>query len=260
MWSLKRAVRPCIKKISDVSKRQMEGNAGIYILAMLFMFALLLVFKVMLDDQRLHVTKDTVDDALVSSLMAASAINLIEYGASGQLVIFDDVTEPPIVGIGRPVLSDEEKSQILLTATKLYLAGSDTYLNKAYQAFERSLRVNLKLDGSMNATISGINGVVDVEEFIIYNMFEYFDASGNRLHYRFFKYTFDGAAWDVYAYPMDTGVTVYNSFDKSYTSLDSTTVSAKLTFTVHVTKNNSFVGIGDIEQQVSYQRLVDVTD
>lgn len=260
MWSLKRVVRPCIKKISEAGKKPVEGNAGIYVLAMLLMFGLLLVFKVMLDDQRLQVTKDTVDDALVSSLMAASAINVSEYGKSGQLVIFNDVTEQPAVGLGVPVLTDEQKAQNLLTHTKLYMAGSDSYLNKAYQTFENSLRINLKLDGSMNATISGINGLVDIEEFSIYNLFEYFDASGNRLHYRFFRYTFDGVAWDVYAYPMDTGVTVYNSFDKSFTSLDSTTVTAKLTFTVRVTENNSFAGIGDIEQQVSYQRLVDVTD
>lgn len=260
MWSLKRAVPHCTKKLKELSKRRMAGNASIYVIVMMLMFFLIFFFKMMMNDQRLQVTKDTVDDAIVASLMASSAINVSEYGKSGQLVIFNDVTERPVVGLGLPVLTDEQKAQALLTHAKLYIAGSDTYLNKAYQTFENSLRINLKLDGSMNATIDGINGQVEIEEFSVYNMFEYFDRNGNRLHYRFFKYTFNGSAWSVYAYPMDTGVTVYNSFDKSNTQLDSTTVTAKLNFTVRVAENNGFTGIGNVEQQVSYQRLVDVTD
>lgn len=260
MWSLKRAEPRCTKKAKKVWKRQIEGNASIYVIMMMLMLFLIFFFKMMMNDQRLQVTKDTVDDALVGSLIAASPINMTEYGKSGQLVIYDDVTERPVVGVGVPVLTDEQKAQRLLTNTKLFLPASDSYLNGAYQKFENSLRVNLKLDGAMNATISGINGEVGIEEFCVYNLFEYYTASGSRLHYRFIKYTFDGAAWSVYAYPMDTEVSVYNSFDKSYTTLDSTTVAAKLTFTVRVAENHGFTGVADVEQQVSYQRLVDVTD
>lgn len=260
MWSLKRAVQRYTKKMTKLGSRQIEGNASIYVITIMLMFFLIFFFKMMLNDQRLQVTKDTVDDALVASLMAASPVNMTEYGKSGQLVIYDDVTERPVVGIGVPVLTEEQKAQNLLNNTKLFLPASDSYLNGAYQKFENSLRVNLKLDGAMNATLSGINGEVAIEEFCIYNLFEYYNDSGIRLHYRFIRYTFDGSAWSVYAYPIDTSVSVYNSFDKSQTTLDSTTVSAKLTFTVRVAENNGFTGVGDVEQQVSYQRLVDVTD
>ena len=259
MWSLRKAEPHCIRKAA-LGRRKLEGNASIYVITLMLMIFLIFFFKMMLNDQRLQVTKDTVDDALVGSLIAASAINMTEYGKSGQLVIYDDITERPVVGIGAPVLTEEQKAQKLLTNSKLFLPASDSYINGAYQKFENSLRVNLKLDGAMNATISGINGEVDIEEFSVYNLFEYYTSTGTRLHYRFIQYTFNGSAWSVYAYPMDTSVSVYNSFDKSYTTLDSTTVAAKLSFTVRIAENNGFTGVADVEQRVSYQRLVDVTD
>lgn len=260
MWSLKKAGLPCTKKRTLLSQCFLEGNASIYVITMMLMIFLIFFFKMMMNDQRLQVTKDAVDDALVGSLIAASPINMTEYGKSGQLVIYEDVTERSVVGVGVPVLTDEQKAQKLLTSTKLFLPASDSYLQGAYQKFENSLRVNLKLDGAMQASISGIHGEVDIEEFCVYNLFEFYNTSGSRLHYRFIKYTFDGSAWSVYAYPIDTSVSVYNSFDKSYTTLDSTTVAAKLTFTVRIAENNGFTSIADVEQRVSYQRLVDVTD
>ena len=93
MWSLKRAEPRCIRKEKMVCKRQIEGNASIYVITMMLMLFLIFFFKMMMNDQRLQVTKDTVDDALVGSLIAASPINMTEYGKSGQLVIYDDVTE-----------------------------------------------------------------------------------------------------------------------------------------------------------------------
>lgn len=257
---LKNRARHYIRKGIDSCRTKKEGNAQIYVITIMLMFFLIVIFKMALDDQRLQVTHDAVDDALVSSLIAASPVNIREYGKSGQLVIYNDVTQTPVVGLGAPVLTDEQKAQQLLNSALLYNPATDAYLNDAYSAFVRSLTINLKLDGAMNATISGIQGTVSIPEFSVYNMFEYYDGSGSRLHYRFVKYTYNGSAWSVYAYPIDTDVSVYNSFDKGYTTLDSTTVTAKLDFTVKVSENNGMFGVGDRTQQVSYQRLVDVTD
>lgn len=257
---LKSRVRHYIRTWKSAGKRPIEGGANMYAIAMMMILFLIFVFKAMLDDQRLQVTHDAVDDALVSSLISASSINVREYGRSGQLVIYDDVTQDPVVGVMIPPLTEEQKAQRLLDNAKLYQPATDSYLNKAYNAFENSLAVNLKLDGSMNATISGINGTVDIPEFSIYNLFEYYDRNGSRLHYRFVKYTFNGSAWSADAYPWDTPVSVYNSFDKTYTTLDSTTVTAQLKFTVRIAENYVMLGIGDMTQEVTYQRLVDVTD
>lgn len=252
--------RHFIKTLRETCKKEVEGGAQIYIITIMLIFFMVVVFKVMLDDQRMQVTHDAVDDALVSSLISASSINIREYGKSGQLIIYDDVTKDPVVGLGAPVLTDEQKAQQLLNSSLLYNPAMDSYLNDAYAAFTRSLSVNLKLDGAMNATISGIQGIVEIPEFSVYNLLECYDKFGSRIHYRFIKYTYNGSAWSVSAYPWDTSVSVYNSFDKTNTELDSTTVTAQLKFTVRISENNGLFGMGDMTKEVTYQRLVDVTD
>ena len=124
-----------------------------------------------------------------------------------------------------------------------------------------SLKRNLKLDGSLNASMSGIDGAVDVIDFSIYNLFEYYDrTTGARLHYRFIRYSFDGGVWSVYPYSIDEPVTVFNSFDDTYTPLDSTTVVANLKFRLRITENNTWLGIPVMAQEVNYQRLVDIAE
>ena len=250
----------CISRVRVLLQKRTAGGVSIYLLVIMFMMFFLLLFKAALDKQRLYVTYDAVDDALVSSLIAASPINVREYGKSGQLVIYDDVTKPPVVGIGAVVQTDEQKADKFLNSTDLLSPATDSFLNNALNIFMKSLQVNLKLDSAMNATISGIDGQVEVTEFSVYNMFEYFDKNGNRLHYRFIRYTYDGIAWSSVSYPIDMPVYVFNSFDDRLSMLDSTSVAANLSFTVKVTENNGWVGGPTTTRQINYQRLVDITD
>lgn len=241
-------------------RKKVDGGINIYILVIMFLLFFLLVFKFSFEKEKIYVTYDAVDDAIVSSLIAASPVNIREYGKSGQLIIYDDVTKDPVVGIvPGPVKTEEQKAQEFLTSADLFNPVTDRALNNARDKFLNSLKINLKLDDAMQAGILGINGVVTVADFSIYNRFEYYDKDGNLLHYRYIRYSHDGSAWSVHPYSIDEDVWVYNSFDKSSTRLDSTSVVADLSFTMNITEGNEFLGGLQMTKDVHYQRLVDVT-
>lgn len=258
LW--KNRVQPCIDGLRRIWAKRVAGNGSIYIWAMLVILFLLLIYKTAINKERMYVTYDAVDDAIVSSLVSASAVNITEYGRSGQLIIYDDVTDLGTLS-GDSALTEEQKAQNFLTDADLFSPTTDYYLNSSYSAFLNSLKVNLKLDNAMNATISGIDGVVDIEKFSIYNRFEYYDSvTGALLHYRFIRYSFNGSTWSVEPYNIDTPVTVFNSFDDAYTTLDSTTIVANLNFMFKVVEDDTWFGVSALTKEVNYQRLVDVTD
>lgn len=273
LWKKKR--RPFIKDTCFLKKKA-EGSAGIYIIALMvilfFCFLLLLTYY----RKRMYITYDTVDDSIVSALTSACTFNLEAYGYGGQVVIFDvpievEPEEPPLPGEEpAPELTPAEKRQLAyeeavdrLTDTNLLLPAGDQYLTKSYSDFMKALKRNLKLDDTMQSSLSGIEGEVIVEEFSIYNRFEeFYEEDGSLLAYRIIKYTYSGGAWTVYPYNLNTPVMIYNSYDKADSYVEDTSVTAKLTFNVRIGNYNSRYMPGlteaDMVQPVFYQRLVDI--
>ncbi len=80
-------------------------------------------------------TKRMIDDGQLASNLSAATINLEEYGATSTIV--------------------------------------NTDFNNSYNEFLRALKNNLRLDNSfnpLNTNSNGINGKVNIESFIIYNV------------------------------------------------------------------------------------------
>ncbi len=274
LW-LKKKLRLSIDGLSSFCGKKARGDASMFIITLVILLFFCLLLKATFDYKRIHITYDTVDDSIVSALTSACTFNVTSYGYSGQVVIYDapirvEEEEIPLPGATMPPpLTPEEEAELAmqealdnLADTALYSPAGDKYLNKSYADFMAALKRNLKLDGSMESSLSGIEGPVTVNEFIVYNRFEEFDEDGNLLAYRIIKYTYDGSAWSVYPYNVNTPVEVYNSYDKANSYVNDTTVTAKLTFGLRKSDYNAEYMKGltnaDMVQTVSYQRLVDI--
>lgn len=273
LWKKKQ--RPCINRIKCFLSRKEKGDAGIYVITLMILLFLCLLLIAMFYRKRVHITYDTVDDSIVSALTSACTFNLESYGHSGQVVIYNvpidaEPEEPPLPGETPPppLTEEEEREQIYekamarLNSTALLLPTGDPYLTKSYDDFMKALKRNLKLNDAMESSLSGIEGVVTVEEFSVYNRFEEFYPDGALIAYRIIKYTYDGSGWSVYPYNINTPVMVYNSYDKTETYVEDTSVTAKLTFRVRVGNYNGEYMPGlaeeDMVPTVFYQRIVDI--
>lgn len=274
LW-LKKTVLLCTKKLNIPLKRRIKGEVSMYIYALWIIFFLAVILKMNFDERRMYITYDAVDDSIVTALTAATAFNVEEYGLSGQAVIFDTVTELkpveiPLPGVTPPPPLDDDALDAKEMEDALEFLNSDAllspldngFLQSSYNDFMRALKRNLKLDDSMNSSLSGIEGIVSVDEFSIYNRFEQYGRNGNLLAYRIIKYTYDGSFWNVYPYNIDTPVSIYNSYDKSDSSVDTTAVTASLTFDLRLSDYMQGYMPGltedDMTKTVNYQRIVDI--
>lgn len=253
--------------------RHIEGGSHMYILALYLMLFMFVVFKLMMDRERVYITYDTVDDSIVEALLSSCVINTEEYGRGEQLVIYETITPPKQTSIfdqmqnlgpgGVPLPPPPPYDP--LTDSAIWNPGRDEYLTDSYEMFEENLKRNLKLDDSMTATISGIEGIIVIEEFAIYNVYQAFDDSGNETGRRVVKYTpTDSGIWTAYPYSIDEDVKVYNSLDKQDVTIEATSVVARLSFDAVVGDYSEWLMPGkaesDMIKHVTYQRVVDITE
>lgn len=273
MWLWKKKRQP-FTKVTSLLKKKAEGSAGIYIIALMVILFFCLLLLATYYRKRIFIVYDTVDDSIVSALTSACTFNLESYGHKGQVVIYDapyevEPEEPLLPGEEVEELTPEEEEQLAyqkaldnLADTALLLPSGDYYLNKSYSDFMKALKRNLKLDDTMQSSLSGIEGEVIIEEFCIYNRFEEFSEDGTLLAYRIIKYTYSGGTWNVYPYNINTPVMIYNSYDHAESYVEDTTVTAKLVLNVRVGDYNAqfMPGLSDSDmvQTVFYQRLVDI--
>lgn len=269
MLSLIKQARPSTDRIRKTALQHSKGGASVYILSIFIMFFILIIFKGYFDRERLYVTYDSVDDAIVASLVSSCVYNQTEYGISGQTVIFRQLTpvKPPdveIPGWGEllPGSGDPEEPYQALEDPEIYIAAGDAYLENCYQSFVKNLKRNLKLDEEMNSTMSGIEGPVEIEKFTVYNVFRNYDEDGNETSYRVVAYTRTGETWSVYPYSDNTPANVYSTFDHCDIPIQETSVAAQLTFMLRVSdyevnQGDVYTG-GGITEKVSYQRVVDI--
>lgn len=248
---------------TEIKKKKVAGSSHIYIIALFFIMFICFVFKMSLDRERIYVTYDMVDDTLVESLLSACTINREELAMGGHTVIYRRFTPEResllIPGIGIPINPTPFDP---LDNPDIFSPSGDAMLDKSYTAFMNTLKQNLKLDGSMNASISGINGVVSIDEFAIYNTYRSFDEDGNELGYRIVKYTrTPGGSWSCYPFNANTLVNIYNSVDHDYTTIGETCVSATISFDVVVADTSSYLTsltADELSTHVTYSRIVDV--
>lgn len=276
MWWWKKKLQHFTKGASELCRKKKRGDGGMFIITLVILLFFCLLLKATFDYKRIHITYDSVDDSIVSALTSACTFNTNSYGHSGQVVIYDapirvEEEEIPLPGAtAEPELTEDEEEELAmqtaldnLNDVALFMPVGDYYLNKSYDDFMAALKRNLKLDANMESSLSGIEGVVILNEFSIYNRFEEFDEDGNLLAYRIIRYTTsDGVAWSAYGYSINTPVDIYNSYDKANSYVDNTTVTARLTFDIRKSDYNPEYMKGlteaDMTQTVSYQRLVDI--
>lgn len=248
--------------------KKVEGGAQVFILCMCILLFLVVLYKFMFDYQRMDITKDNVDDAITTSLLASCVYNREELGASGAPVIYRTVT--PLLGDitvtpgGVPILDTQPLDVLNLPA--LSAPTGDSYLTNCYNRFVKTLKTNLRLNASMESLTSGISGEVVIMEFSVFNKFYNLDEDRNQTDFRFVKYTYNTSAgtWSAYPYNINQYPTTYNSLDKANYTITETSVSAKLGFSVNA---GTIVGwdpdpagrVGsDNLVPVTYQRVVDV--
>lgn len=263
--------------------RKRKGSGGLLILTLVILLFLCLVLRMAFDQKKATITYDAVDDAIVSALTSATSnLNLYELGYVGHTVIYRDVysepepSEPPLPG-ATPAPSptpeeiaeaNEEAAQDFLFSTTLTTPVGDSYLSDCYNDFVFALKNNLGLSDTFESSMPTIVSPVVIEEFSVYNRFEFYveDTNGNDtlLHYRMVKYTTTdgGVTWNATGYNLDTSVQVYNSFDGTTSTIDTTCVTAKLSFDRKISDYNAeyMPGINpaDLIKHEIYQRIVDV--
>ena len=149
-----------------------------------------------------------------------------------------------------------------IRSEKLY---ADPFLQNCWTLFLKNFKNNLKLNDDMTATISGIDGVVSVAEFSVYNKFWNLDENWQHTDFMFVKYTYNvaGGSWSASAYAPNTYPTTYNSLTHSTYTITESSVSAQLAFNVVAgTATGKAQELGftqaDYNVPVTYQRVVDV--
>lgn len=275
MWFWRKKEPHFIKeRVIGYLAEKREGGAQIYIIALSILLFLAVLFRLTYDKQRVYITYDTLDDSIVAALVGSTTYNLEELAYSGNYVIFKTLTEfepeeIPMPGeTPPPEPTEDELEELEQEAMEAYLMDSrllnpiDTYLDKARNDFVRILKRNLKLNDSYECQLSGIEGSVTIEEFAVYNRFEWYDDEGNCKGYRIIKYYHNGSTWQVYPYNMNTPVSVYSTYDHTNIPVEHTTVTAKLRFNLRLSDFNAefYDGLteADMLMDVSYQRAVDI--
>jgi len=260
------------KKIRDFLTKRTEGGTQIFIFGLFIVLFLVVLYRVMFDYQRMGITKDAVDDALVTSMISGCIYNRDEFASSGNVAIYRKVTpnlgENIQISLAGIAYIDDTPVDVIggTDIGMIYENGSvDSFLTNSYTQFEKNLKKNLKLDGNMIALISGIRGEVRVDEFSIYNKYYNLDEDRNQTDFRFVKYTYNRytCAWSVAEFAPNTYPSVYNSLTKTNTQLTETSIVSKLSFdfaTLSFTSKLQSMGYSenDTKVNVSYQRIVDV--
>lgn len=237
-----------------------------YLLGMMVITFILVIFKFVYEYERFNITYDNIDDALVASLISACTYNTSEYSLSGAAVIYDTVTPvrlPDVLGQIAGLPADTTPHDTI-NDVSLYAPAENGYLDNCYQVFLKNLKHNLKLGDDMSVTVSGLDGVVTVREFSIYNKFYNIDEDGNKTDFRIVKYTrLAAGGWNIYPYGINQAATAYNSLDHADSAITETSVSAQLEFQI---RTNDYVDWlmpskteADMLQTVQYQRIVDIT-
>lgn len=268
--TLQKRALPCIKKqLLALICRKTEGGTHIYLLCLFLMMFLLVLFRATFDRQRMVITKDTVDDALVTSMVSACIYNKEELGSSGAAVIYRSVTpklgDQTMITPGGQVVIDPTPVDVF-SDPQILVPGSDPFLTTCWQSFLKNFKKNLKLGDDMVATISGIDGVVNVTEFSVYNKFYNLDEDRFQTDFMFVRYTYNpsGDAWAAYSYAPNTYPTTYNSLTHSMYQITESSISTQLSFTVvSGTATAGMMELAGVTQAdynipVSYQRVVDV--
>ena len=249
-----------------------KGGAQILIFCMFIMLLLVVYFKALFDYQRMGITKDALDDALVTSMVSGCTINREEFASSGSAVIYRKVT--PALGekisidfSGKVVIDDEPEDVINGPEIRSPYAGGgvDSFLQSSYDSFEKNIKKNLRLDDSMHSLIAGISGEVVVSEFTIYNKYYNLDEDRNQTDFKFVEYTYvrNSGTWSVIEHTPNTFPNVYSSLTHSNIQLTETSMSVKLSFNVvnsAFTQQMADQGIDESQTitPVTYTRVVDV--
>ena len=249
---------------SRLMKKKIKGGAGIYILALFILLFILVVFKIFFDYNRVNITYDTVDDALVTSLVSGCKYNKEENAISTSTVIFHTVSPLRFSSIFDELAGTPDMGETfdLINASEIYTP--DAELESAYQLFVQNLKQNLKLDDGMNASISGIRGKVEISTFEIYNCYRNIDSSGNRTDFRFVRYVRQSnGTWAAYSFMPNVIPKTYSTFDHADVDILDTSVTAALTFDIALSDYTDWLMPGkteeDLKQRVTYKRVVDIT-
>jgi len=265
----RRALRSIRERFRRLARARTEGGTHVYVLCLFIMMFLLVLFHAMFDYQRLAITKDTVDDALVTSMISACVYNKEELASSGSAVIYQSLTpsygEHTMLSPGGHLVVDPTPTDVF-SLPEIYAASSDTYLQNCWTLFLKNFKKNLKLGDDMVATISGIDGVVSVTEFSVYNKFYNLDVDRNQTDFMFVKYSYNpsSGAWSAYGYAPNTYPTCYNSLTHSNYQIVESSIATQLSFTVVAgtasTGMTNLTGViqADFNVPVTYQRVVDV--
>ena len=244
-----------------------EGGVHIYILILFFMMFLIVLFRVLLDTQRMGITKDMVEDALMTSMVSACVYNKEEKNASGAIVIYRKLTP-----LGSEMFEFEggrahlNKVPInIFSMPEMLSPSGDAYLQKSWEIFLKNLKKNLRLNDDMTANISGLSDKVKVEEYAVYNKFYNLDADRKQKDFKFVKYSYypETDRWSAYEYTPNTYPTTYNSLTKSNYKIQETSISVKISLNVVGGTATAFANkLGktqnDLNVPVTYQRVVDV--
>lgn len=264
-------VRLFTKRVFNAKR---DGGAQIYVMCMCVLLLFVVLFSVLNDYKRLYITSDSVDDALVTALVSACVYNREEEALSGATVMYRTVTPVnariPIDLIipgyddasGNVTVTEDERD--IINGMDIMDPLNDYYLNNCYDKFLRNLKNNLKLDDSMICSMSGIDGMVTISEFSVYNKFYNLDESGEQADFRFVKYTYAGVGvWMMTSYMPNTYPTCYNSLDHTNYTIVESSVAATLDFQVLATRYNNSGGeiakTGSVAP-VTYSRVVDVVN
>lgn len=252
------------------SKRE-DGGVQIYVLCLFILMMFVVFWAVMLDFKRISITSDAVDDALVTSLISSCLYNKEEMRLSGATVVYHTVTGD---GLKLPVteiipgyvdhsgnLTTTVEDRDVINGSEIVNSTGDTYLANCYSLFLKNLKKNLKLDDAMTCSMSGIDGVVTIQEFSVYNKFYNLDQDGNKTDFRFVKYThIGGGVFNCIEYGINEYPTVYNSLDHQMYTVTESSVASTLSFAVVASRYTPVGGAAGSQTvtDVTYSRIVDV--
>lgn len=247
-------MKKIIKKINSLFNKRVKGGAHIYVFFFFCLLIICVIMKLVFDKKQVEITYRTVDDYLLLSLTSGCLFNTDEYTRSGNIVIYETLS---------PTWADANYlTYDILSDGNILMPGADSFLNKSYASFLTTFKDSLKLNSSMETSMRGISSPITLDDYSVYNKYCVFDSSNNVEHFKFVRYTRSGTGWLVQEYSDDVYPTIYNSFDKTNTTITETSIAAKISMDVKVGDYVDWLYQGinpdDVDQSISYQRLVDI--
>lgn len=211
----------------QLTKRRLRGNA---MLIYALMALLLIAMCIYLSNRYLLVRHQatSIEDAIATSLLGASRVNMQEYGSTNQIVIHDKLPEKYVDTLGR--IADSQNVEMYIPNNSEYFplhpeyvpefeesfSNRDSYLSKSRDKFNELLRENIGLDSNMVPKETSTSGLilkptyynedtkqeenkVTVEEYTIINKYSYRDALAphNRHTYTVVYRSANGGAFTV---------------------------------------------------------------